>query len=83
MLTASHSALSDLMTGRVVVPGDDDWDAARQAFNLLVDQRPAAVAFPVSERDVIAAVDYAREHGLRVAPQATGHNAGPLGSLDD
>lgn len=28
--------------------------------------------------DVIAVVDYAREHGLRIAPQATGHNAGPL-----
>jgi quercetin dioxygenase-like cupin family protein len=76
-------SLSDVMTGRVVAPGDRDWDVARQAFNLLVDQRPAAVAFPVDERDVIAAVRYAREHGLRVAPQATGHNAGPLGSLDD
>jgi FAD/FMN-containing dehydrogenase len=31
---------------------------------------------------VIAVVRYAREHGLRIAPQATGHNAGPLGSLE-
>jgi hypothetical protein len=28
-------------------------------------------------------VSYAREHGLKVAAQATGHNAGPLGSLQD
>jgi FAD/FMN-containing dehydrogenase len=82
MLT-SATALSDVMTGRVAVPGDRDWDAARQAFNLLVDQRPSAVAFPAGERDVAAAVAFAREHGLRIAPQATGHNAGPLGSLDD
>jgi hypothetical protein len=27
-------------------------------------------------------VDVAREHGLRVAPQGTGHNAGPRASLD-
>src|SRR4029079_5066895 len=33
--------------------------------------------------DVIAAVAYARESGLRVAPQATGHNQGPLGDLEN
>ena len=75
------STLTDRMTGRVVLPGDADFADATQAFNLLVDQRPVAVAFPVDERDVIAVVDYAREHGLRIAPQSTGHNAGPLGSL--
>src|SRR4051794_19854767 len=69
--------------GRVVTPSDPDWDAARGAFNLLVDQRPEAIAFPTDEREVAAVVSYAREHGLRVAPQATGHNAGPLGPLDD
>src|SRR5690348_8646892 len=73
----------DLAPGRVVLPGDLGWDAAREAFNLLVDQRPAAVVLAAEEADVIAAVRYARENGLRVAPQATGHNAGPLGSLED
>ena len=82
-MPSTATSLSDVMAGPAVAPGDRDWDRARQAFNLVVDQRPAAVAFPVDERDVIAAVDYAREHGLRIAPQAGGHNAGPLGSLDD
>jgi hypothetical protein len=83
MLIPSPLALSDVMAGRVVSPGDADWDAARQTFNVLVDQQPVAIAFPVDERDVVAAVEFARRHGLRIAPQATGHNAGPLGSLDD
>jgi hypothetical protein len=83
MLTTSHAALSDRMTGQVVAPGDADWDAARQAFNVLLDQQPVAIALPENEADVIAAVEYARDNGLRVAPQATGHNAGPLGSLHD
>src|SRR6476620_1964563 len=82
MLIPRHTALSDVLTGRVYAPGDDGWDAARQAFNVLVDQQPVAVVFPADEADVIAVVDYAREHALRIAPQATGHNAGPLGSLD-
>jgi FAD/FMN-containing dehydrogenase len=70
-------------TTRFVTPGDPDWDAARGTFNLLVDQQPAAIAFPRDEREVAQAIAFARDHGLRVAPQATGHNAGPLGPLDD
>jgi hypothetical protein len=66
------------IAGAVVSPADEEWDAARQAWNLAVDQRPAAVALPQSSQDVVAIVDFAREHGLRVAPQGTGHNAHPL-----
>ena len=80
-LTATH--LQDLVAGRVLYPGDDGWDAARQAFNVLIDQRPTAIVLPRDADDVAAAVRYAREHGLRIAPQATGHNAGPLESLED
>jgi FAD/FMN-containing dehydrogenase len=65
-----------------VLPGDDGWDDARQAWNLAVDQRPAAVAFPESAGDVAAVVDAAGERGLRVAPQGTGHSAAPMGSLE-
>lgn len=68
--------------GRIVESGDPDWDVARGTFNLLIDQQPEAIAFPADEREVAAAVRYACERGLRVAAQATGHNAGPLGSLD-
>jgi hypothetical protein len=78
-----YGALRARLAGDVVVPGDEDWDEARQAWNLAVDQRPAAVALPESADDVVAIVNFARQHGLRVAPQGTGHNAGPLGPLAD
>jgi hypothetical protein len=64
-----------------VTPADSGWDEARQAWNLVVDQRPAAVVVVESTADVISVMDFAREAGLRVAPQATGHNAAPLGDL--
>jgi FAD/FMN-containing dehydrogenase len=67
----------------VVVPGDDRWDAARAAWNLTVDQHPVAVVVPQATADVVAAVDAARDLGLRVAPQASGHNAGATASLED
>jgi FAD/FMN-containing dehydrogenase len=67
-----------LSSEQILTAGDSGWDAARRAFNLSADQRPAAVALPRSEREVLDAVRFAREAGLRVAPQSTGHNARPL-----
>jgi hypothetical protein len=75
--------LRAVLDGEVVGPGDADWDEARLAWNLAVDQRPAAVAVPESAEDVAAVVEFARAEGLRVAPQGTGHNAGTLGDLSD
>ena len=69
--------------GAVVEAGDTDWDMARRAFNLVIDQRPAAVALPSSVGDVTEIVRYARATGLRVAPQLTGHGVGALGDLAD
>ena len=60
----------------LVFPGQPGWDEARRAWNLSVDQRPAAVALPETVDDVVAAVDHARAAGLRVAVQGTGHGAG-------
>jgi FAD/FMN-containing dehydrogenase len=67
----------------VLSPADDGWDAARQTFNLTVDQRPELIALARSEADVASVVRFASREGLQVAPQATGHNAGPLGSLEE
>jgi hypothetical protein len=79
----SLSRLTPALTGKIVTPEHAGFDEARRAFNLAIDQRPAAVVFPESPQDVAAAVAFAREFGLRVAAQRTGHNAGPLGPLED
>jgi FAD/FMN-containing dehydrogenase len=75
--------LAATLTGDIVAPGDREYDLARRAWNLAVDQRPALVAFPADAADVSAVVDFARARSLRVAPQGTGHNAAPLPSLHD
>jgi FAD/FMN-containing dehydrogenase len=82
-MTMIEAAPSLRIRGAVVRPGDERWNSARQAWNLAVDQQPRAVAFPADEEDVAAIVRYARAAGVRVAPQRTGHNAAPLGSLDE
>src|SRR4051812_4635961 len=80
--TTDLSALRTLVEGDVIAPGEPGWDEARQAYNLLIDQRPSLIAVPAHEADVAAVVRFAADNGLRVAPQRTGHNAGPLGDLE-
>ncbi|MEO6944539.1 MAG: FAD-binding oxidoreductase [Lacisediminihabitans sp.] len=82
-LAASIETLAQQVTGRVAVPSDNDWDTVRMAWNLSIDQHPRLVALPENTSDIVAIVNFARSSGLQVAPQGTGHNAGPLGDLSD
>lgn len=85
-LDTTAAALRELRLrtrGAVHAPGDDGFDAARQAWNLAVDQRPTAVVHALDASDVRAVIDLAQAAGLQVAPQGTGHNAAPLGDLRD
>jgi hypothetical protein len=59
--------------GAVLTPADPGYDAARSAWNPLVDQVPAVIVVPVDTDDVIEAVRFARSQELAVAVQATGH----------
>ena len=61
--------------GTLVLAGDPDYDTARLAWNLAVDQRPAAIATPADVADVQAIVRAAREGGYGVTTQPNGHGA--------
>jgi hypothetical protein len=80
--TDPFTSLRARLTGQLVTCAGGYWDIARAAGVANVDQRPSAVVQAESAADVAATVTFAREHGLRVAPQGTGHNAAPLGDLD-
>src|SRR5207302_156874 len=80
---SAAEALRGLCGGAVHLPGDEGYDAARMPWNVAVDQRPAAVVYPATTEEVVEVVRAAAAAGLRVAPQGTGHNAGPLGDLSD
>ncbi len=75
-------ALRAAIAGQVFVLGQAGYDQARQAWNLAVDERPSVVVVAESAADVVKAVRYARAHGMRIAPQGTGHGAAPLEPLD-
>ena len=81
--TLSAGDLSSLRTRMAVSVNEEaDWDTARMGWNLVHDQRPLAVVFPETAEDVAAAVEFAREQGVRITAQATGHFAATLAPLD-
>jgi hypothetical protein len=83
MARAAVAGLAGVVRGRVVVEGDADYDESRALFNAMIDRHPAGIAYCTDDRDVVAAIDYARREGLRIAVRGGGHNGGGLGSVDD
>jgi len=84
--TVNPDAARDLrsqMRGEVIGPDDAAYDTARRVYNRMIDKRPALIARCVDVADVIAAVNYAREHSLTLAVRGGGHNGGGLGTCDD
>lgn len=62
----------------VHLPGEPAYDQARTPWAVHVDQRPAAVAVPRTAAEVVEVVRAAAASGFRVAPQSSGHGAGPF-----
>jgi FAD/FMN-containing dehydrogenase len=66
--------LGDSLAGEVITPGDPRYEGARRVWNGMVDRRPAVIARCAGELDIVAAMRFAREHGLPVAVRGGGHN---------
>jgi len=72
--TRDAAGLRERLAGRVVLPGQDEYDAARHVWNASHDHRPALIAQPLSVADVQAAVRFARDRRLPVCVRGGGHN---------
>jgi FAD/FMN-containing dehydrogenase len=83
MQLESTAALAEVMRGAVIAPSDALYDDACRLYNGMIDKRPALIARCVNVADVIAAVNFGRDHGLLIAIRGGGHNGPGLGSCDD
>jgi FAD/FMN-containing dehydrogenase len=75
--SVTDEAIADLRAafrGQVLRPGDDGYDLARRVWNAMIDKRPAAIACCTGTADAVAAVRFARAHGLMIAVRGAGHN---------
>src|SRR5438094_9643253 len=71
------------LRGRLIQPGDKDYDEARKVYNGMIHKKPRLIARGADVADVIRSVNFARENDVLLAIRAGGHNAGGLGVCDD
>ena len=81
-----EAALSELrfrLRGGLYQPGEPEYADACTLFNAMIARRPRLVARCAAPDDVIAALAFAREHGLQIAVRAGGHSVAGRSLCDD
>jgi FAD/FMN-containing dehydrogenase len=67
-------AFAAQLQGRLILPDDAGYDDARAVWNGMIDRYPAMIARCETVADVIASVNFAREHDLLISVRGGGHN---------
>jgi len=60
--------------GRLIVPGDAEYDDARHVWNLAIDCHPVVIARCSDTSDVVSALAMARTTGMPIAVRGGGHS---------
>ncbi|MEO5985554.1 MAG: FAD-binding protein [Candidatus Limnocylindria bacterium] len=85
MISDSPAALATLrerLTGRLIQPDDTDYDALRVVVAGDIDHRPVAIARTRSTDDVVAVVNFARDHDVELAVRCGGHSGPGYGTVE-
>jgi FAD/FMN-containing dehydrogenase len=71
------------LRGALLRPSDAAYKQALRVYNAMIEKRPALIAHYVDVADVIAVVNFAREHELTLAVRGGGHSGPGLGTCDN
>ena len=63
---AGIQALRARLRGQLMRTGDDAYEMARHVYNAMIDKHPQLIAHCVDVADVMACVNFAREHKLTI-----------------
>jgi hypothetical protein len=84
-VTLQRSALQDLsksLRGRLLLPGNEDYEKARHVLNPAINKFPALVVQPSGAADIRMAVDFARDNNLLLAVKCGGHSPSGKSTCD-
>jgi FAD/FMN-containing dehydrogenase len=62
------------LTGRIVRPGDSDYESARLGYNGRFSLRPQLIVYAAGAGDVANALRWARQNSLPLRPRSSGHS---------
>ncbi len=79
---AALDSFKTRLKGPVLVAGDAGYDESRTVWNAMIDRTPAIVVRCLGTADVIACVQFAREHELLLCIKGGGHNIAGLATAD-
>lgn len=86
-MAAPNSANADELRkefkGKVITPGDREYEESRKIWNGMVDKRPAIIARCAGTQDAIKAVNFARDNGIQLAVRGAGHHIAGNSLCDD
>jgi hypothetical protein len=71
---ATVEAFRRRLRGPLLVPRDEGFEAATRLWNGMIAKTPALVVTAAGTADVVAAVSFARDHGLSLSVRGGGHN---------
>lgn len=78
-------AIDDLrsrLRGPLLLAGDAGFDQSASVWNGMITRRPAMIVRCLGTADVIAGVNFAREHGIALCVKGGGHNISGLAVSD-
>ncbi len=79
----SINELRAALRGRVIQPGDHDYEDARKVYNAMIHKKPRLIVRCADVADIISSVNFAQQNRLLLSIRGGGHNAGGLGICDD
>jgi FAD/FMN-containing dehydrogenase len=80
--THSIPDLRAAVSGRVIAPGDIEYEKVRQVMPGDIDRRPAVIVRVADDQDVAHVIGVARDTGLELAVRCGGHSASGFGVTD-
>lgn len=80
---ATVRELETELTGRVLLPGEPQYEKARRIWNHAIDKQPALIIRAASAEDVARAVRFARSEGQPIAVRGGGHSIAGFSTCDD
>jgi hypothetical protein len=83
MNTEPIEILSSHIRGSIILPGQPSYDAARTVYNSMHDRHPEMIVRARDTADVVAVVNFARQHERLLAVRGGGHSVPGFGTCDD
>jgi FAD/FMN-containing dehydrogenase len=79
---AALQQLRARLRGPLLLPDDAGFESSRSVWNAMIDRRPVAVARCLGVGDIVASLQWAREHSVPLTIKGGGHNIAGLAVAD-